>query len=206
MKRYWAMLACLTFSTFAVTSAFSAESETREELRTKYPWNISLGGGWKDFEGDEVVADSPFVSCQLEYDYPSRWTFMGVLAYYPKIDGNMGNDWTAGGQEYNRLRKEAGVDSTKALSLSVEGLYHFSPNSERRLDPYLVASAGVMHYFDEFADVNSWDPNVTAGAGLLYNISRQWAVRADARALVTFSDGTQANSFFTFGAVYKLTL
>lgn len=191
---------CLAVLTF-VANGLAAESE-RSEWKAKYPWNLSLGGGWKDFEGDEVVDDAPFVSCQLEYDFPARWTFMGVLAYYPTIDGNMRTDWKTG-QEINRLQEEAGVDSTEAISLSVEGLYHLTVGSET-VDPYLVASAGATHYFDDFSDVNSLDPNATTGAGLLCHISRNWAVRADARALLTFSGETQANSFITFGLVRKI--
>lgn len=201
MRRYRFALGYLTVWTF-VGAAVATAAESEEEWKTKYPWNLSLGGGWKDFEGDEVVNDSSFVSCQVEYDYPSRWTVMGVLAYYPTIDGHVSTD--PAGHRTNRLLESAGVESTEAISFSIEGLYHVRAGSEG-LDPYLVASAGIMHYFDDFSSVDSADPMLTTGAGLLYHMTRKWAVRADARMLLTFSGETQANSFFTFGLVYKLT-
>lgn len=186
-----------------VSVALAAELE-RSELRAKHPWNISIGGGWRDFEGDEVVDDSPFVSFQFEYDLPSRWTFMSVLGYYPKMAGNMRTEWSTG-EEINRLREEAGVDNTTAISFSVEGLYHMRTSSEN-LDPYLVTSVGILRYFDDFANADSLDPNVTTGAGVLYYMSPQWALRVDARVLLSFSGETRASSFLTCGIVYKLRL
>lgn len=182
-------------------SCVLAGGDLRAETGTPYPWSLSAGVGWKDFEGDEAIQDTAFGTFQVEYDYSPRWTFMGVLSVFPMMKGNTRTDW-ATGRLINRLEEATGFTDTKAVGLSLEGLFHLT--RWKRFDPYFVAGGGIIYYTDDITDSGSIDPTFNAGAGALYHFNDEWAVRADIRAFLAGMGAIEANSMANLGVVWTL--
>lgn len=164
-----------------------------------YPWSISVGGGVKDFEGDEVISDSFFASVSASYDYSAQWRFEVVGSYFPNMQGNSRRDWDTG-VYINRLEEQSGVTKTSAMGLAVECMYHVN---RWRIDPYLVVGGGLMLYADDVGE-GTVDPTFNAGAGVMYHFNNEWAVRADARAFLAGSKAFEANSLLNFGVVWTV--
>jgi outer membrane protein OmpA-like peptidoglycan-associated protein len=167
------------------------------------PWHISVGGGWKDLEGDEEVDDSGFVSCTFSYDYSEPITFELGLTYFPFLAGGERDIWSSDGTTkigtVNRLEEKAGVSSTMAAGISLEVLYHVARWDN--FEPYLVGGAGCMYYFDDFGH-GGIDPTLNAGAGFLWHFDREWAVRADMRTFLAGISAVEANSLINVGIVW----
>jgi hypothetical protein len=157
----------------------------------------------KDYEGDEVVKDAGFGSIALTYDYSQRWTFEGVVSFYPQLLGGERDLW-AGSVHVgvtNRLLEIAGVEKTSAIGLSLECLYHLTRWD--RLDPYFVVGAGVMFYEHDVGE-GTTDPTANAGLGVLYHFNDRLAIRADARAFIVGTSAFEANSLINVGIVWTL--
>jgi len=184
------------------------------ETGTEHPWSIGGTFGWKDFEGEEAVQDSGNLTLHVSYDYSERWTFEGVLQYFPSLKGNTRTDWN-NGLVINRLEEMTGAKSTSAAGISIECLYHLT--RWKRIDPYFVIGGGMMVYgqsfvgrkFDNAANKltddsgRKLDPTLNAGLGVMYHFNDSWAVRADARMFFAVG-GVQANSLFNIGVEYTL--
>lgn len=158
--------------------------------------NVSLMGGFIDFEGDEAVEDAGTLSLHLGLDCTEAWTVEAVLTSIPQLDERFAHSY---GDRISRLQSAAGegVDETSAIGLAVDGLYHFTRWD--RMDPYLSIGLGVLHYADDFD--NQTEPVLRAGGGLLYHLSDCFALRADLRVVCAGMD-TEINGLTSVGVVW----
>jgi len=169
----------------------------RAEEPAVFPWYVSPSIGRLDYEGDEPVRDALAANLRLGCDGAEWWSVEGTLMIVPYLDEQFRTDWETG-RKISRLYEEAGVHSTWAVGLAVDGLYHFS--RWERLDPYLTVGAGLIYYGDNFG--NQVDPAIRAGAGVMYHFNDEWAVRANFRAFFAGED-TEANSIIDAGVVWN---
>jgi outer membrane protein OmpA-like peptidoglycan-associated protein len=147
----------------------------------------------------------------LGYDYSRWWTFeAGVLlcpdlkgSHYIDYDGKVNYQGNGGvkGTDINRLKDEAGVDSTWAVGLTADALLHISP--WKRVDPYLTLGAAAIKFGDSFENNDDADIGLRGGGGVIYNINDSWSLRADFRgSMAGISKKGTVNSIFDVGVRY----
>jgi outer membrane protein OmpA-like peptidoglycan-associated protein/opacity protein-like surface antigen len=181
--------ACLCGSVLCCGSA-GAQEKAIESL-----WYGSVGLGVMQFEGDEPVADGMVLSGRVGYDLNEWWSIEGSLVYAPTLDETFRNSY---GERISRLEETAGVHDTSALGLAVDALFHFT--RWERLDPYLTLGVGLTHYADDFSDSNN-ELSVRGGAGVMYHLNDEWAIRGDLRTYIAGSD-TEVNAVLDVGVVW----
>jgi len=147
-----------------------------EATRDIPPWYVSLGGGYIKFEGDEALKGNGFIQLKLGYDYNPRWSFEGSLLVYPNLKRNDVYDYDTG---LPVLRPGLDADSTWALGVAGDALFHLIVADNRHWDPYLVLGVGAMYLQHENVQWPRVDPNLRFGAGLAYHINTEWAIRLD---------------------------
>lgn len=162
-----------------------------QEMGQTARWYFSPGAGMYDYEGDQDVTDGFILSARLGYDFSETWTLEGVFTIAPSLDVNEANS-------YGKRVPRADFDSTWGAGLALDGLCHFT--RWERLDPYLALGGGFF-WFGEDVDDKSFHPAVRAGGGVMYHFNDMWAIRADARVLLTEED-TEANSMLDAGLVW----
>jgi len=161
-------------------------------------WYACGGIGHVNFEGDEELRDGFLTALRLGYDYSDDWSFEGVLLLAPGLDENFRTKWETG-ERISRLEESAGpgVHSADMLGLGFDALYHFTRWD--RVDPYLVLGVGLTLYSEDVG--GSADPALRAGAGVMYHINDEWAVRLDGRGVFAGSD-TEANALIDVGVMW----
>jgi OOP family OmpA-OmpF porin len=158
-----------------------------EEKGNEARWYISPALGWMDFEGDELVKDGLHGTLRLGYDWTDRWTLEGVLAVAPSLDAND--------------KKTTAFDSTHAVGLAVDGLFHFT--RWERVDPYLAAGIGLLSLGEHLSGGNSSESMFRGGGGVMYHINDEWAIRADYRGMIKgFGDSPSASSISDVGIMW----
>jgi outer membrane protein OmpA-like peptidoglycan-associated protein len=177
-----------------LTSGGQAQTNENETF-----WNqayLSVGGGLLDFERDEAVESAGLIAIRLGYELSESWSTEIGLDLLPRLPQSMRTEWDTG-QHISRLKEQAGVDETSAIRLGVEALWHIARRST--LDPYLVLGAGGIWYDDTFDQ--EFEGFGQTGAGCFYHFNENWALRADARAILAGND-TEFNSTYTLGLVF----
>lgn len=169
------------------------------EERFEYLWNVSVGGGVIKFEGDEEVEDSFVSTLRIGCDWTDQWTIEASLYIVPDLDENFANSY---GERVSRLERAAGpgVHETSAFGVALDGLFHFT--RWERLDPFLSLGVGMFRYEDDIG--SQADPSLRVGGGLMYHLSDNVSLRADARMLVA-GDDTEANAIVTGGLMWTFS-
>ena len=186
-----------------MTAAAFGQATTPSAAEDIPPWYVSLGGGYIKFEGDEAVKGNGFIQLKLGYDYNPRWSFEGSLLVYPELKRNDVYDYDTGSSV---LRPGIDVDSTWALGVAGDALFHLVVADNRHWDPYLVLGAGALYLQHENVQWPRVDPNLRCGAGLAYHINPEWAIRFDfiaAMALSTERDALEFHPMPSVGVNWK---
>lgn len=175
------------------------------EVGNEHPVNLSVSVGRMDFEGDFPTDDGFVSTVRLGYDYSRWWTFEAGLFLCPNLKGSKYIDWEGEkgvpGQQRDRLQDEAGVDSTWAIGLTGDALFHFTP--WKRVDPYLTLGVAAIKFGDSFDENDDADLGLRGGGGVFYNINDAWALRADFRgAFAGISEKGTVNSGLDVGVRY----
>lgn len=162
---------------------FSKSAAAAEEAAAGSQWHISITAGWLDYEGDEAVNDTMVPSLHLGYDLNEKWTLEGILSVAPDIDENFRNSY---GARISRLEEHTsqGIHDTRSTRIALEGQYHF--DRSKTIDPYLAFGGGLIRYEDDFDC--QYEPELRAGAGILWHLNSQWAIRTDARVILAGTD------------------
>jgi OmpA-OmpF porin, OOP family len=187
LKSIRCILAGLTML-FAGSTFLQAAPE--DDLFVREPWTLSVGPGWINFEGDQVVRNGPFLSLKAGYDLSPRWTLEGDFAYAPKLRNNTFDDG-----------RFAISNNIYSVRFGLDALFHLRNTKDLHFDPYLVAGVSMTHYEEELENGNN-DVGGTAGLGMFYHINDQWAIRGDVRTGL-FKQDTEVNAFVTVGVAYR---
>lgn len=163
------------------------------------PWNVGIGGGYIKYEGDEATKGGGFGLLRVGYDHTPRWTFRGELTYFPNLKANTVNNYETGTPV---PRPGLHGDSTWAVGLAGDALFHVNTATEQHWDPYLVGGIGLLHY----AKTREWrsqtDVPVRAGIGLAYHFNAEWAVNLDLMGQMTI-DHTEFNLIPNAGIMWR---
>lgn len=187
------MLKRLIASVVVVVMALSCASVLAGEPNDLFetaPWNVSVGAGYLNFEGDEVVKDAPFLNVKLGYDLSPRWTVEGDFGYAWKLDNN---EFTDG--------RFAIDDDTYSVRVGADLLFHLRNTKDLHFDPFL-AVGGVFSYYGEELENGHDDLAVIGGGGLFIHFNDEWAIRGDFRTGLT-GDNTEFNSIFGASVNYR---
>ena len=156
------------------------------------PWYVSLGGGYIKFEGDEAVKSGGFIQLKLGYDYNPRWSFEGSLLVYPQLKRNDVYDYDTGEPV---PRPGIDADSTWALGIAGDALFHLIVTDDRHWDPYLVLGLGALYLQHENVQWPRVDPTLRYGAGLAYHFNPEWAIRLDMLGVIAVASERDAFEF-----------
>ncbi|MBN1669605.1 MAG: OmpA family protein [Kiritimatiellae bacterium] len=166
------------------------------ELSGLSPWRVSVCAGLLDYEGDEEVKDGLVGTVVVGYQLIDELSVEGFVGFSPELEGNARAFQEGGG---DGVGPGVDWDTTSAMRLGVDGLYHFFP--QRRLDPYVAMGAEWIHYSDDLGGGGQDDLAFRLGLGTFYHLSDEWALRLDYRGMVV-GDNTEANSVFSGGACW----
>lgn len=187
-----ALIACL-----ASSMRLFAESKPQEEEIP--PWYLSIDGGYIKFEGDEATKGNGFVQFKLGYDYTPRWSFEGSFLVFPELYRNNVYNYD---KDPPYPRKGLDGESTFALGIAGDALFHIIAADDRHWDPYLIMGLGA-HYFQREREYR-WqvDPLIRYGVGLAYHFNPEWAIRADMVGIMTI-DKQEFNFMPSLGVNWK---
>lgn len=207
LSRWWSASAV---ALVIAAGAFLTSASAQEEMSIESPWYFSPGIGLIDFEGDDDYEDGFVLVGRLGYDYSEAWSFELAAHLAPSLDANphrkpqidpaTGQPRFDANGEWILGEPESEFDSTYAMGLAVDGIYHFT--RWERLDPFLAAGAGFQFYGDTAEDGDSFKPAVRIGGGVMYHFNDEWAIRADARTFVA-GDDTEANMVLDAGLAWN---
>lgn len=153
----------------------AAESETQGEEIS--PWYFGLGGGYINFEGDEATKSGGFIQLKLGYDYDPRWSFEGSFLVFPQLNRNNVYDYDSNDIPHPRLGLDG--ESTWALGLAADALFHIIATDNRHWDPYLRVGLGGNYFQRAREDCWRVDPVLRYGGGLAYHFNPEWSVCLD---------------------------
>lgn len=157
-------------------------------------WNASLGGGALLYEGDEEVKHTSLYGVTVGYDFNSRWTLEGNVAYLPNIKRNPLPDYN---EDKFRL-----TNDTWGLRFGTDLLYHLISNPASSFDPFVGLTAGAAYYGNRLEDNQRWDPYAGFAAGLTYWLTGGLGLRADYKHIVAGHD-TEFNNLFMLSLTYS---
>lgn len=189
VTRMWLFLPALAVVCASATVAV-AQSVRAVESGSDAPWYFSPSLGVVDFEGDQEFKDGIILSARGGYDYSDRWSLEGIFSLAPSldsndVDGRFDPDWS----------------NTYMLQLAFDGLFHFTRWD--RLDPYLAAGIGFVHFGEDPEDGDQNTLLLRAGAGVFYHFNDEWAIRVDYRGMLAgFGDNPNANAVIDGGVVW----
>jgi outer membrane protein OmpA-like peptidoglycan-associated protein len=190
MKKYAALSAVIMASVLA-GGAIRAAAADETVLFERAPWSLSLGLGHINFEGDQEVDDSNTIVGRLGYDLSTHWAVEGVMIYMPSLDA----------KKFDNPDRDQLDSDIWGWRLGMEFLYHLRNTRNLRFDPYLAAGGG-LNIWEESLGGGSVEPLATAGAGLFYHFSDEWAIRTDIRGDVVGRD-TDFNLGWDVAAVWR---
>lgn len=189
LRRFLAVSALVSLP-FACTSlgqsveAAPAEEQVApvEEQADFARWYFSPGIGIANFEGDEPLQDGFYLTLRLGRDISEFWTVEGSLLFAPSLDENFVGytDYATGvkTQVSQAPADVAGFGDTWMTQTYVDFLFHFT--RWEQLDPYLTFGAGVTVYGEDVTG-DSASATLRGGGGVMYHLTEEWALRADAR-------------------------
>jgi len=168
----------LTLPSFAQDELAPPPQEQADFAR----WYFSPGLGMANFEGDEPLKDGFYLTIRLGRDLNEWWTVEGSLLFAPSLDENfVGTDDLVNypsGQKSQAPADVAGFGDTWMTQTYVDFLFHFT--RWEKLDPYLTFGAGVTFYGEDVTG-DSASATLRGGGGIMYHLTEEWALRADAR-------------------------
>ena len=161
-------------------------------------WYFSPGIGFYITEGDEPVEDGFVLNFRLGYDYNEWWSIEGGLLFAPKLDEQI---LPTGETCIDKTTPGAMYGDTWMATVFVDALFHFT--RWERLDPYLSGGLGLVLYEEDVLDHGKENMCFVfrAGGGVMYHFNDQWAVRGDARLLLT-TDNLEFNTVADVGIVW----
>ncbi len=139
------------------------------------PWYVGLAGGYFGQEGDEATKGGSFIQLKLGYDYTAWWSFEGSVRVFPYLAKNDVIDQ----HPAPHLRPGLDGDSTWAVGLVADALFHLNATDNRHWDPYLKGGLGFNYYDRERDDCWRADPLIRYGIGMAYHFNPEWSVHAD---------------------------
>jgi len=181
----------------APTIGLGAQSQSADDGVP--PWYVSLGGGYIRYEGDEATENGGFALLRLGYDYTPRWTFRGEISYFPQLKANTVYDYNTG---VPIPRPGLHGDSTWAVGLAGDVLFHIIATDDPHWDPYLIGGIGLLHYEKMREWRSQTDVPIRAGVGLAYHFNPEWALWVDAMGQMTI-DKQEFNCIPTAGLSWK---
>ena len=198
-----------TLALSALAAVCACGSLRAEEAEDYARWYFSPGIGFYVTEGDQPLKDGLEVDFRLGYDLNEWWSLEGGLLWAPKLDEqfdknldrqNPDGSWTRIARPTSHSRgKDKYFDDTWMLEVYADLLFHFT--RWERLDPYLAGGIGLNIYGKDVVEDGTSEFVFRAGAGVMYGLTDEWALRADWRMLLT-SDNTEFNSIVDVGIVW----
>jgi len=168
--------------------ALGQDSAAAGETGDEWPWYVAPSLGFIDFEGNEEFYDSVVGSVVVGYDFNEMWSFEAGLNLAPALIGR---------PQPARER----FPNSYAVGLAGDGLFHFTRWD--RVDPYLAAGLGFLHYGEPlyFGKQDEW--LMRGGGGVMYHINDEWALRADGRGMLRgFGSDSKATAVYSAGVVW----
>lgn len=160
------------------------------------PLTLSGGAGLVKFEGNLPVRDSGFLSLKLGYDLSPRWTVEGGLDIMPYLPSRSFDVNDPNG-------RYALTHDTWAVRPSGDVLLHLRNTHNMRVDPFLLAGAGLLLSPEDIGGGNV-EPFMEVGAGVFYHFDDSWALRADYRqAFVAGHSDVNLNPYFGLSVTYR---
>ena len=146
-------------------------------------WSVSPGAGVFFVEGGQPVDGGAGASLSIGYDLSEHWTAEAGAAWMPYVKGE---------------------GAPHANGASAEMLYHL--NSYARLDPYLALGVGYFGATERvFSDGDAYGmAGPRAGVGVLYHLTEEVALRADARAVMAADAGCGMVYLASVGLSFRL--
>ncbi len=189
-----------SFRTLAITAiaatalAFTARAEDEDYAR----WYFSPSVSAILFEGDEPLESGFNFDLRLGYDYSEWWSFELGWMFAPSLDENFYYEWKDGKQHSYSRGDDKNFDSTWLTSFYADALFHFT--RWELLDPFLSGGIGFQYYGEDVMDSQA-ELVFRGGAGFMYHLDDEWAIRADWRLLLTM-ENTEFNSAAGVGLVW----
>ncbi len=198
-----------TLALSALAAVCVCSSLRAEEAEDYARWYFSPGIGFYVTEGDQPLKDGLEVDFRLGYDLNEWWSLEGGLLYAPSLDEqfdenlnrqNRDGSWSRIKHPTSHSRgKDAYFGDTWMLEVYGDLLFHFT--RWERLDPYIGGGVGMNLYGKDVVKDGTSEFVFRVGAGLMYGLTDEWALRADWRVLLT-SDNTEFNSILDVGVVW----
>ncbi|MGA1193458.1 MAG: OmpA family protein [Kiritimatiellia bacterium] len=184
---------CVVAAVFIGSGPAPAQAQERD-LFEDAPWYLGFGAGHINFEGDVVVQDDLFLGLRLGHDVNKYLGFEFGFDYAPSLDNTTYN------ANDNRYRLN---DSTDAVRLSLDALFHLRNTENLRWDPYLSLGASWFVFGDPVNKSGDKDILGTqAGAGVFYHFNDAWSIRGDFRTTIA-SKNTEFGAILFVGANYR---
>ena len=191
MRRYLLAILFMISCLVSINNVRAQDTEFVEEGEESL-WYVAATIGMLTFEGDQPVDDTVNLSLKVGYEFSEWWTYEAAIYFAPTVNIS------------DRGKKTGiNIDSTSLVSLSLEGLFHFT--RWNRLDPYLVFGVGFDHWTDELPNQDQTELLLIGGVGAMYHLSDSWSIRAAAKAMIAgFGSHPNANMLVEIGASYAL--
>jgi OOP family OmpA-OmpF porin len=124
------------------------------------------------FEGNEDTSNSLGIGLRAGYNFTRYLGLEGFVHYIP-----------------TEIVGPGGKEKSNFLGYGIEGLFHILPNGP--LVPFLAVGVGGTHYSSKYVDTTEDKANKIAvdyGVGVKYFLTENFALRADVRHVIPFSD------------------
>lgn len=158
------------------------------EPAESFPWSVSVGPGYMNFEGDQWAKDGFYLQGRLGYEMNERMDLEGTLFFAPSLDAN----------EPDNRAERPDWSSTWLLGAGVEGIFHLT--RWQRFDPFFAAGLHATLFGDEQKNGDKADVAIRIGGGAFYHFDEEWALRVDARmALGGLGKDSEANALIEGG-------
>ena len=191
MRRYLLAILFMISCLVSINNVRAQDTKFVEEGEEAL-WYIAATIGMLTFEGDQPVDNTVNLSIKVGYEFSEWWTYEAAIYFAPTVN-------------ISDRGKEKGIDidSTSLVSLSLEGLFHFT--RWNRLDPYLVFGVGFDHWTDELPNQHQTELLLIGGVGTMYHLSDSWSLRAGLKAMIAgFGSHPNANVLIEIGASYAI--
>ena len=152
------------------------------------------------FEGNQDLDPSAIYGVSLGYHFNENWGLEAMVGYVDADADDVRVTRPATDPPWDPVVTRENPGDVNVWTYRLDGLYHFRGVSEK-LVPYLAAGIGGIDIDEEVLDCDGTSFLVNAGGGLKYFLTKSWALRADARYVVTFDDRYN-NAVATVGVTY----
>ncbi len=170
-----------------IAAQTQAAPTTMEPAET-FPWTVSAGPGYINFEGDQWTKDGFYLQGRVSYELNERVDLSGTLFLAPSLDANVPD---------NRLERPD-WSSTWLMGAGAEAIFHLT--RWQRFDPFVAAGVHAVMFGDDQKNGEDTDVALRIGGGALYHFDEEWAIRLDARmTLGGLSKDSEANALVEGG-------